>query len=81
MKGCILEANLEGQGWQTTLFTILLVLIWGWDVFEKGETSEKGCVEIEDWDTSLHLFISITLLSVHRVKAPPLISLDMFLLA
>ena len=70
MKRCILEANFEGQGWQTTLFTILLVLIWGWDVFEKGEISEKGCVEIKDWGTSLHLFSSITPLSVYRVKAP-----------
>ena len=26
MKGCILEDNLEGQEWQTTLFTILFVL-------------------------------------------------------
>ena len=28
MKGCILEANLEGQGWQSRLFTILLILTW-----------------------------------------------------
>ena len=24
----------------------------GWDIFEKEETSEKGCVEIEDWGFS-----------------------------
>ena len=28
MKGCIIEAHLEGQGWQSTLFTILLILTW-----------------------------------------------------
>ena len=27
MKECILGANLEGQGWQSRLFTILLILI------------------------------------------------------
>ena len=26
MKGCILEANFEGQGWSSRLFTILLIL-------------------------------------------------------
>ena len=28
MKGCIIEANLEGQGWSATLLTNLFVLIW-----------------------------------------------------
>ena len=28
MKGYILEANLEGQGWSSRLFTILLILTW-----------------------------------------------------
>ena len=26
-----------------------MVLNWGRDVFEKGETSEKECIEKEDW--------------------------------
>ena len=26
----------------------------GWDIFEKKGTSEKGCVEIEDWGISVH---------------------------
>ena len=28
MKTCIGEANLEGQGWKSRLFTILLILTW-----------------------------------------------------
>ena len=28
MKGCILEANIEEQGLQRTLFTILLILFF-----------------------------------------------------
>ena len=28
MKGYILEANFEGQGWSSRLFTILLILTW-----------------------------------------------------
>ena len=28
MKECILEANLKGQVWQSSLFTILLILTW-----------------------------------------------------
>ena len=57
MKECILEANLKRQGWWTTLLTILLVLTWDWDIFEKEGTSEKGCVEIEDWGFSIHLVL------------------------
>ena len=54
MKGCILER----QVWQTTLFTILLVLTpGGWDIFEKEGISEKGYVEIEDWDFSVHFVL------------------------
>ena len=29
----------------------------GWDIFEKEGTSEKGCVEIEDWGFSLHFVL------------------------
>ena len=29
-------------------------LTWGSDIFEKMGTSERGCVEIEDWDTSAY---------------------------
>ena len=36
------------------MFTNLLVLTWGWDIFEKEGTSEKGCFEIEDWGFSVH---------------------------
>ena len=28
MKGCILVANFEGQGWSSRLFTVLLILTW-----------------------------------------------------
>ena len=54
MKGCIFEANFEGQGWETPF-----CCFWpgGWDIFEKEETPEKGCVEIEDGSTSIH-FVS-----------------------
>ena len=32
----------------------------GWDIFEKEGTSEKGCVEIEDWGfSSLQLALGI----------------------
>ena len=36
MKGCILKAHLEGQEWQTTLFTS------GLDIFEKRKHQKKG---------------------------------------
>ena len=29
----------------------------GWDIFEKEGTSEKGCVEIEDWGFSLQFVL------------------------
>ena len=28
-----------------------------WYTFEKGETSEKGCIEIEDWGISAHFVL------------------------
>ena len=28
MRGCILEINYKELGWQSTLFTVLLILIW-----------------------------------------------------
>ena len=28
MKGCILDANFEGQGWSSELFTTFLILTW-----------------------------------------------------
>ena len=28
-----------------------------WDIYEKEGTSEKGCVEIEDWGFSLHFVL------------------------
>ena len=46
MKGCILEATFEGQRWQTILFNI-----------EKEGTTEKGCVKIEDCDTSVNILL------------------------
>ena len=36
MKGCILKAHLEGQEWQTTLFTS------GLDIFEKRKQKKGG---------------------------------------
>ena len=41
MKVCILEANLEGQGWYSKLFTILLILTWELRYLEKGGFTEK----------------------------------------
>ena len=58
MKGCILEANLEEQGWFTTLFTILLVLTWGLRCFWKRGNIRKGFVEIEDWRFSVHFALA-----------------------
>ena len=49
MKGCIPEANFEGQGGHKILFTNLLILNCAIKCFENEGTSEKGCVEIEDW--------------------------------
>ena len=40
MKGCFPEANREGQGWQKTLFTNLLVQTVGLDIF-KWEHQKK----------------------------------------
>ena len=28
MKGCIFEANVEGQGWSSRLFAVLLIQTW-----------------------------------------------------
>ena len=28
-----------------------------WDIFEKDGTLEKGCAEIEDWNTSVHFVL------------------------
>ena len=67
MKGYIPAANLERQGWQTILFTNLLVLTWGWDTFEKEETSKKGCVEIEDWGFSVHFLLEFQENSVYTL--------------
>ena len=39
------------------MFTNLLVLTKGWDIFEKEGRSEKGCVEIEDWGFSLQFVL------------------------
>ena len=50
------EDNLDRHGWQTTLFTILF-LTWGLRYFLKKGTSEKGCVEIEDWGTFVHFIL------------------------
>ena len=45
MKGCIFQANIEVQG------------PGGWDIFEKKGKTEKGCIEIEDWDFSMHFVL------------------------
>ena len=43
MKVCILEANLEGQGWYSKLFTILSILTWELRYLGKrGFTENKG---------------------------------------
>ena len=34
----------------------LFILTWGLSIFEKEETSEKRCVEIEHWGTSVPLY-------------------------
>ena len=43
LKGCILEANLEGKGWQSRLFTVLLILTWELRHPQKrGVTRKRG---------------------------------------
>ena len=43
MKGCILEANLEGQGWKTTLSTNFNL---GVEIFlKKRELQKKGALK------------------------------------
>ena len=44
MKRYIPEANLEGQGWLKTLFTNLLVLTCGLDIFER-EHQQKDALK------------------------------------
>ena len=39
------------------LCTILLVLILGWDIFEKEGESGKGYIEIGHWGTSVQLVL------------------------
>ena len=48
MKGCILEANLELQGWWLRLFPILLILAWELEYPEKREVNRKagGVLEV-----------------------------------
>ena len=41
MKVCILEANLEGQGWYSKLFTILSILTWELRYLGKRGFTEK----------------------------------------
>ena len=41
MKGCILEANFEGQGWSSRLFTILLILTWELRYTQKRGVNRK----------------------------------------
>ena len=50
-----LEAYLEGQGWQTTLFTICWFYPGGWDIFEKERTSEKDALK-ERFEVPLYTF-------------------------
>ena len=45
MKGCITDANLEGQRWKAALLTNLLVLTWGLRYFSKKKEHQK---KIED---------------------------------
>ena len=55
MKGCIPEANLKGQGWETTLFTNLLVQTWGLRYFWKtGNIRKKVC-----WNRRLRLLCTL----------------------
>ena len=53
-----------------------------WDIFEKEGTSEKGCVEIEDWETFVHFVLaflehSMQSLSVKRILKALLHSSDL----
>ena len=43
MKECILETNLKGQGWYSSLFTILLILTW-----ELRYPQKEGLTEEEE---------------------------------
>ena len=47
MKGCILEANFEGQCWSSRLFTILLILTWELRHPQKrGINKKEGGLEV-----------------------------------
>ena len=65
MKGCIIEANIGGkrQGWLPTCW----FQPGGWDIIEKEETSEKGCVEIEDWGFSVHFVLGFQDSSIYTL--------------
>ena len=55
MKECIPEANLEGQGWQATLFTNLLVLTWEFRYFWKWGNIRKRI----HWNRTLRLICTL----------------------
>ena len=55
MKRCILETNLEGQGGKQHCLPIFWFSPGGWDIFEKGGTSEKEIEKIEVWNGRLRL--------------------------
>ena len=57
MKGCTLEANLEGQGVVTSTVYQFLGSNLGLRRFEKKGTSEKRCIEIEHWGFSVHFVL------------------------
>ena len=69
MKGHIFETNLEEQGWQTTLLPFCWFYPGDWDIFEKEGTSEKGCIEIEDWGNFVHSLLGFQENSMQSLSA------------
>ena len=42
---------------------------WGWDIFEKEGALEKGCVEREEWGTSVHFVLALQENSMQSLSA------------
>ena len=69
MEGCILKVNLEGQGEKQHCLLFCCFYPGGYGIFEKEGTSEKRCVEIEDWATSVHFVLGFQESSMQSLSA------------
>ena len=55
MNGCILETNLEGQGWYYVFHFVVSNL--GAEIFLKKRQYQKRVHKMEDWGTSVHFVL------------------------